>query len=191
MTAASRSKIVSSDQDLLVLVDSNDKELGTLDKVSCHAGQGVLHRAISVFLFNVEGQVLLQQRHPTKALWGGRWSNACCSHPRLHESASDAASRRVSEELGLTVDLRFCFKFEYQANWDDTHAEHELCSVFIGKTTQDPMVNDLEIQDWRWIDWDQLSEWVAEDCSKLTPWLKIEWRRLNQNAIWLEGMKNA
>ena len=96
MPNPSRSEIVSDDRDLLIVVNSDDEEIGTLDKVSCHANEGVLHRAISVFLLNSEGEVLLQQRHESKALWGGYWSNACCSHPRLHETTHDAAQRRAS-----------------------------------------------------------------------------------------------
>ena len=181
MPNISRSEIVSDDRDLLILVNSDDEEIGTLDKVSCHANKGVLHRAISVFLLNSKGEVLLQQRHESKALWGGYWSNACCSHPRLHETTQDAAHRRVLEELGLEVKLRFCFKFEYHAAFDGSHAEHELCSVFIGVVHEDPVINETEVKDWRWVPPQVIDSYLQEDHPKLTPWLKIEWEHLQKN----------
>ncbi len=191
MKTVSHSQVVSNDQDLLVLVDSEDQEIGILDKISCHEGQGVLHRAISVFLFNLQGQVLVQQRHKSKALWGGFWSNACCSHPRVNETPLDAAQRRVLEELGLSVDLRFCFKFEYHANFNETSAEHELCSVFVGKVDSDPVVNRTEISDWQWVDGDSVSHDVHNDRFDFTPWFKIEWKRLQEYPKMLKGMTHA
>ena len=191
MPNPSYSKIVSDDRDLLILVNSDDEEIGTLDKVSCHANKGVLHRAISVFLLNSKGEVLLQQRHESKALWGGYWSNACCSHPRLHETTHDAAQRRVLEELGLEVKLRFCFKFEYHAAFDGSHAEHELCSVFVGVVHEDPVINETEVKDWRWVHPQVMDSYLQEDHPKLTPWLKIEWERLQKNPELLKGIVDA
>ena len=54
--------IVSFDDEPLILVDSDDLVLGHLDKAACHEGQGILHRAFSVFLFDAQGRVLLQRR---------------------------------------------------------------------------------------------------------------------------------
>ena len=76
-----RFEVVSDDADLLVLVDEADREIGTLGKIACHDGAGVLHRAFSLFVFNPAGETLLQRRHRGKRLWPGYWSNACCSHP--------------------------------------------------------------------------------------------------------------
>ena len=74
--------IVSSESDPLILVDENDEAQGVLDKAACHDGDGLLHRAFSVFIFNEHGEVLLQRRAEGKRLWPGYWSNSCCSHPR-------------------------------------------------------------------------------------------------------------
>ena len=185
------SEVVSDDKDLLVLVNSNDEEIGLLDKVSCHVANGVLHRAVSVFILNSNGEVLLQKRHDSKALWGGYWSNACCSHPHPQESALDAATRRVGEELGLTLALEFCFKFEYQATFDSNHAEHELCSVFIGGADRDPVVNDTEISDWRWVPARVLDRYMLDENMPLTPWLRLEWQQLRASPDVLRRYTNA
>ncbi len=47
-----RNLVVSSDEERLILVDSNDREIGTSSKSECHDGAGILHRAFSLFVFN-------------------------------------------------------------------------------------------------------------------------------------------
>lgn len=174
------SEIVSNDSDLLVLVDSDDQAIGLRDKLSCHVGQGVLHRALSVFLFNERGEVLLQKRASQKQLWGDCWSNSCCTHPFFGESPQDGARRRVRQELGLDVELEFVYKFEYQASWTESFAENELCSVFVGKVTQDPNVNEQEISEFKWVSPEFLDDIVVQDDPVYTPWLKLEWPELEQ-----------
>ena len=91
-------RIVSSEAEELILVDGEDNETGYLSKAACHDGDGVLHRAFSLFLFDSAGRLLLQQRAATKRLWPGFWSNSCCSHPRRGESMEVATSRRLRDE---------------------------------------------------------------------------------------------
>ena len=59
--ATTKEEIVSFDSEPLILVDSNDQETGTLDKAACHDGDGLLHRAFSLFIFNDDGELLVQQ----------------------------------------------------------------------------------------------------------------------------------
>lgn len=164
---------------MLILVNSDDEVIGNLTKSRCHDGDGALHRALSVFILNGAGEVLLQRRHPDKRLWGGYWSNSCCSHPRWGEAMQDAAQRRIHDELGLDDELEFVYKFEYHARFGEAGAEHELCHVFIGTTLDEPVVNTTEIADWRWADPAQLDQDI--DQSIYTPWLRQEWRRLRQD----------
>lgn len=170
--------IVSFDSEPLILVNSDDQEIGQLDKGSCHDGQGILHRAFSVFLFNSKGELLLQQRHPTKRLWGGFWANTCCSHPRAGETLEIATQRRLEEELGLSADLTFVYKFEYHATFGDLGSEHELCHVFVGTTDEQPQVNPTEIAEIRYLSVAELDRELAEHPEQFTPWLKLEWQRL-------------
>jgi isopentenyl-diphosphate delta-isomerase len=171
--------IISDDRDLLILVDSSDEEIGGLDKEACHDGSGKLHRAISVFIFNRDGDLLIQQRHAQKRLWGSAWSNSCCSHPRVGEETDVAARRRVAEELGLETPLRFLFKFEYRSGYDEIGTEHELCSVYEGQVDCEPIVNTNEIQAWEWVSSPELNRRIEQTPNDFTPWLRIEWARIN------------
>ena len=170
--------IVSDDRDELILVDSEDSEIGVLDKESCHDGNGTLHRAVSVFVFNELGDLLMQQRHPNKRLWGGYWSNSCCSHPRFGEKTQVAAERRLYEECGLHVALEFVFKFEYSALFGEAGAEHELCSVFIGVTNTPPIINTTEVSNFKWQKPSLLDQKIENQPHIYTPWFKTEWAKL-------------
>ena len=167
-----------SSDEALILVDENDKEIGTALKEDCHLGHGLLHRAFSVFIFNEKREVLMQQRSREKMLWGQFWSNACCSHPRLGEAIDDAAHRRIKEELSLETNLDFLFKFKYQEQFKNIGSENELCHVFIGKCNQEPKVDSNEISDWKYLTIKELTCSIEENPSEFTPWLKIEWSEM-------------
>ena len=170
---------VSADSDTLILVDEADREVGHLSKGLCHDGEGVLHRAFSLLIFNGAGELLLQQRAASKRLWPLYWSNSCCSHPRRGETMEAAISRRLYEELGLRCPLYFLFKFQYQAQFDATGAEHELCSVFIARCTDEVRINRNEILGWRWISPEALqAEMTGRGAEKFTPWFMLEWARI-------------
>lgn len=177
-------QIVSSDSESLIRVNRSDEPLGFLDKSACHDGSGVLHRAFSVFVLNASGELLLQQRHQSKRLWPGYWSNSCCSHPRAGEQMEEAVARRLEQELGIQAEVEFIFKFEYRAAFKDIGTEHELCWVYVGQTEAAPVVNTSEIAAWRWVAPADLDTALEEDPESYTPWLKMEWARLRAtNAI--------
>lgn len=178
--ALTRSDIVSSEREPLILVDSDDRELGALDKSACHDGGGVLHRAFSLFVFNARRELLIQRRAAGKRLWPSYWSNSCCSHPRAGEAMSQAIHRRLQQELGLAATLRFVYKFEYEARYADLGTEHELCWVYVGRSASEPVINTTEISAWRWIAPAELSEELAARGHTYTPWLKLEWARLTR-----------
>jgi isopentenyl-diphosphate delta-isomerase len=103
---------MSTDIEKVILVDSFDNEVGTMEKMDAHRFGGTLHRAFSVFVFNAAGEMLLQQRAISKYHSGGLYTNTCCSHPRPHEDISDAANRRLQEEMGMSCVLQKIFSFE-------------------------------------------------------------------------------
>lgn len=173
--------VVSSETDALILVDRDDREIGTLDKARCHDGGGILHRAFSIFILDGRGRVLLQQRAPGKRLWPGFWSNSCCSHPRSGESLTVAIRRRLRQELGLECGLRQLFRFEYRARDGKRGTEHELCSVHVGHSDRDPEVNRNEIRAWRWIEPTALDAELSGRPEQFTPWLHLEWQRIRRD----------
>lgn len=170
-------------EDQLILVDEADREIGTLAKTAGHLGAGVLHRAFSVFLFNADGAVLIQQRAAGKMLWPSYWSNSCCSHPKPGENVEDAGRRRVREELDVDCRLAFLYKFRYQARFGDVGSEHELCYVYAGYPQGQFKADPDEIADHRWIMPDALTEEIAADQERFSPWMKLEWQRISREFL--------
>lgn len=171
-------EIVSSEQERLILVDAADREVGQLEKAACHDGNGIRHRAFSLFVFNPAGELLIQRRAAGKRLWPNYWSNSCCSHPRVGEVMAQAVVRRLAQELGLATQPQFVYKFEYVAGFGSLGTEHELCSVFLGRARTEPVINTTEISAWRWIGADDLDRELDLDDGRFTPWFKLEWTRL-------------
>ena len=48
-------------EEMVVLVDEQDNELGVMEKMEAHK-TGSLHRAFSVFIFNGNDELMLQRR---------------------------------------------------------------------------------------------------------------------------------
>ena len=170
--------LVSFDDEPLILVDSQDRPVGFLPKAEAHTGEGVLHRAFSIFLFNPQGEVLMQQRAVGKPLWPLTWSNSCCSHPRRGEEVEAAVHRRLREELGLEARVLYLYKFEYHARYRDVGSEHELCWVYAARTTGEPTINPTEVADWQWLSPEAMDAELEARPDAWSPWCKMEWPRI-------------
>lgn len=138
--------------EVVVLVDQHDVEVGVAPKLEAHR-DGRLHRAVSVVLFDDRGRVLLQRRALEKYHSGGLWSNTCCGHPRPGESVTDAARRRLRDELGIVgCDLTLVGDFLYRAELTDGLVEHELDHVLIGRWSGVLGPDPREVSETRWVD---------------------------------------
>src|SRR5947208_8010195 len=91
--------------DQVILVDESDQPIGTAPKLAAHQDGGRLHRAFSVFIFDSAGRMLLQRRAPSKYHFGGLWTNACCSHPRVGQTLNESARARLLHEFGFETSL--------------------------------------------------------------------------------------
>ena len=159
-------------KELIILVDENDYELGLMEKLEAHQ-KGLLHRAFSVFLLNDSNQLLLQKRALNKYHSPGLWTNTCCSHPRKNEKIIDAAHRRLFEEMGINSDLKPFTSFIYKAEFDNGLIEHEFDHVVVGSFIGDPIINQLEVCDWKWENLDLLKTKLKTNPNDYTEWFKI------------------
>jgi isopentenyl-diphosphate delta-isomerase len=173
-----KGRIVSFDDEKLIVVDERDNILGYKTKTECHQGDGILHRAFSVFIFNHQQELLLQQRAVQKLLWPDFWSNSCCSHPRQGERSDSAARRRLKEELGLEADLTFLYTFQYHARFGSIGSERELCAVYIGKSDEPVCYNRNEISTCKYVHINAMTSALQENPDIYTPWFKLEWQQL-------------
>ena len=165
--------------DAVVLVDEQDRPLGSAPKLAAHENGGRLHRAFSVFIFDSAGRMLLQRRAPTKYHFGGLWTNACCSHPGADCAVADAARARLRHELGFDVPLRELFSFVYRAEDPASGlTEHEFDHVLVGRYDGKPRPNPDEVDAWEWVDPQQLLADVRQHPDRYTPWFRLVLERV-------------
>ena len=162
----------------VVLVDENDKEVGTEEKMQAHLNGGELHRAFSVFVFNGKGEIMIQQRAKGKYHCGGLWTNTCCSHPRPGESTEDAVHRKLKQEMGFDIKLKEILSFIYRSEFENGLTEHELDHVFVGMFDGTPALNPVEAEAFKWVKPVELEKSIQENPGEYTPWFKIILRRV-------------
>ena len=137
--------------EMVILVDNKDNQLGLMEKIEAHQ-KAILHRAFSVFVLNDNNELLLQKRALNKYHSPGLWTNTCCSHPRDGESVINGGIRRLKQEMGFETELNFLLSFIYKAEFDNGLTEHEFDHVLLGRYNKNPLINTLEVCDWKWID---------------------------------------
>ncbi len=162
-----------SDDQKVILVDEKDREIGLEDKMKAHQNGAKLHRAFSVFVFNKNGETLMQQRAATKYHGALLWSNTCCSHPFPGEDVLHAAHRRLGEELGFDCEMMEAFSFTYHVPMDKGLSEWEFDHVVFGFYDGKVKPNRDEVETTKWVSLEELKRDVTVNPSRYSPWLRI------------------
>ncbi len=174
---------VNPKEEYVILVDEENKVLGTTPKATVHTKNTPRHRGFSSFIFNSKGELLLQQRAKHKKTWPLVWSNTCCGHPKLDEKTVESADRRLKFELGLKIDnleeiipdYKYCFtRYEVM--------ENEFCPIAVGFTDEEPKINPDEVEATRWIKWEDFLEDIRENPQNWSEWCIEEAELLNKNS---------
>ncbi|MEL0268811.1 MAG: isopentenyl-diphosphate delta-isomerase, partial [Euryarchaeota archaeon] len=152
-------------EELVLCLDTSDNVIDSASKLTTHYGEGSLHRAFSVLIFDSEGKLLIQQRSSDKITFPAVWANSCCSHPLdivgengdPIEGVIEAARRKLDQELGiprtLTDSWEFTHigRFEYKSRWDEEWIEHEIDHVLVVQADCEVDFNRNEIQAVDWL----------------------------------------
>ncbi|OZJ03833.1 hypothetical protein BZG36_04308 [Bifiguratus adelaidae] len=183
--------------EMCIVVDPQDNRIGADSKKTCHLmtniNKGLLHRAFSVFLFDDQSRLLLQQRASEKITFPDMWTNTCCSHPlnvpdELEEAdqigVRRAAQRKLQHELGIPYksapldQFHYLTRIHYLAPCEDPMwGEHEIDYILFikrGKAEDvDVKVNPNEVRDVKWVTQDELKAMFADKDIPMTPWFKL------------------
>jgi isopentenyl-diphosphate delta-isomerase len=163
--------VADNSADHVILVDADDRELGTMGKLEAHR-RGLRHRAISVIVRDGQNRLLMQQRASAKYHSGGLWTNTCCSHPRPDEDTPDAASRRLTEEMGFSCPISFLFVTHYRADVSNDLVEDEVVHVFGGRFDGAPNPDPSEVSDWRWMTPEETARDIEARPELYTVWFR-------------------
>lgn len=181
--------------EMCILIDENDKKIGADTKKNCHLNsnidKGLLHRAFSVFLFNSEDKLLLQQRSDAKITFPGCFTNTCCSHP-LHTASEleetdaigvrRAAQRRLEAELGIPMaqvppeEMTYLTRIHYKAQSDGVWGEHEIDYILFMQKDVELNPDPNEIQSHCYVSKEELKELLQKAKRNevlITPWFSL------------------
>ena len=158
-------------EEILILVDEDDCETGNAHKLLIHQ-QGLRHRAFSIFIFDQQGRLLLQQRALDKYHSQSLWTNTCCGHPRLGEQTHAAAQRRLFEEMGLTCPLKKVASLLYREQVSNDLIKHEFDHLFVGTSDTPPIANPDEALDWKWLQLSDIPGCIAAEPEMYTVWFR-------------------
>ena len=176
-------------ENMVILVDDRDREIGLEEKMKAHRDGGKLHRAISIIVFNSKGEMMLQQRSDTKYHSAGLWANTCCSHPLEGESAIDAAHRRLKQEMGFDCEMGEVFTFIYKTPVGSGLTEWEYDHVVFGLYDGKPKPNQNEVKDWKWVPVERAMADVKKNSGSYTGWFKILMADKEVSPKFMQGMK--
>lgn len=159
-------------EEKVILVNEEDQQIGLMPKMEAHE-KALLHRAFSVFIFNDNNDLMLQQRALNKYHSPGLWTNTCCSHQRDGETNIEAGKRRLQEEMGFVVDLQETLSFIYKAPFDNGLTEHEFDHVLLGKFNAEPVINLDEVAAWKWMPLEAVKNDISLYPELYTEWFKV------------------
>ena len=167
-------------EEQVILVNERDEQVGLMPKMEAHE-KALLHRAFSVFVFNDENELMIQQRALGKYHSPGLWTNTCCSHQRQGESNIEAGKRRLQEEMGFSTDLKDTISFIYKAPFDNGLTEHEFDHILVGIYNKEPKPNPEEVHAYKWVDLEELKKDMSENPDIYTEWFKIIFDKYYKN----------
>jgi isopentenyl-diphosphate delta-isomerase len=157
-----------------------------MEKLEAHQ-KGALHRAVSVFIFNKKGELLLQKRASTKYHGAGLWTNTCCTHPREAENNEDCAHRRLREEMGFETKLEERFSFIYKSEVENGLIEHEFDHVFFGVYDGEINLNPEEVEDYIFVALGNVSKDADQHPERFSIWFRIILEKFKEH---LSGMEH-
>jgi isopentenyl-diphosphate delta-isomerase len=158
-------------REALILVDEDDREIGTAEKIDAHQ-RALLHRAFSVIIWDSAGRQLLQKRAAAKYHSGGLWTNACCGHPRPGEQVEAAALRRLQEEMGFSCPLERLGLVRYHASFGNGLAECEIVHVFRGIHDGPIVADPAEAEGYQWCSLEGVRADIAAMPDRFSVWFR-------------------
>jgi isopentenyl-diphosphate delta-isomerase len=173
---------MTAPEELVVLLDEDGRRIGTAQKRTVHHTSTPLHLAFSCYVFDPDGRVLVTRRAMHKPTWPGVWTNSVCGHPSPEEDVADAVVRRTRQELGVVLeDVRLTLPgFRYEAVMANGVRENEMCPVFTAVTREPVRPDKEEVEDCRWVPWQQFAEDVLTGRWEVSPWSVEQVRMLTE-----------
>ena len=173
---------MNNQEEMLLTVNEDDEVTATMTRTECHEGDGILHRAITVLLFNSRGEVLITRRSQSKTLWPGFWDTSCSTHVYPGETYEQAGERRLPQELGIETKLTLVTKFLYHEQFEVAGSEYEMCGLLVGACDESIVANPQEVSEIQWIALPHSLQEIQQS-KEYTPWLSAALKQYLEYSI--------
>jgi len=139
------------------VVNERNEVIGQKTRGEVHA-QGLLHRAVHVFLINKRGDVFLQMRSHLKDVSPLKWDSSAAGHLDVGESYAACAIREVHEEVGIEITGT-----ELAAQLPaGEHTDHEFVELHIARHNGPVRCLPEEVPYGEWFSPEQITAWVTK-----------------------------
>lgn len=94
---------------------------------------GKIHRAVHLYLFDNNNNLLLQRRSMETDHYPGLFSISVTGHIEAGESSNTTVRREIQEELGINADnlrIDFLFSFRQDAEINPTYIDRQINDVY-------------------------------------------------------------
>lgn len=148
--------IPQKDDEIFDVVDENDEVIRQETRKEVHANN-LLHRAVHIFVFNKNKDILLQKRSSLKDNFPSCWDSSAAGHLDSGESYESCVVRELGEELGVEgVDTQKIAKISPSENtgW-------EFIELHLARHDGALRFPCSEVFAAEWFTMEQVREWVA------------------------------
>ena len=156
-----------SDSERFDVVDDDDQVIRQEERAVVHA-EGLLHRAVHVFVFNKAGELYLARRSHLKDSHPGRWGSSAAGHLDAGEDYADCAVRELEEELRVSPkgEMVSLLKLPASADTDREFVELFACRPAAGAKIR---THGSEVAEGRYFPLDLIDRWIDARPEDFTP----------------------
>lgn len=150
-------------EEIFDVCDAEDRVVGQAPRSVVHRNR-LLHRAVHVFVFNSQDQLLVQVRSATKDEFPNCYTSSASGHLSAGEDYLESARRELKEEIGLLAPLEFQAKFPAS---EDFAWEHTV--LYRARSDQEPSPDPVEVAEVLRLTLPELLQQLRDEPSKFSP----------------------
>lgn len=151
-----------------VLSDSGLRTGEILPRAEIHR-LGKRHRAVHLYMFNAQNELLLQRRSLTVDHGPGIFSISVTGHINASEFSAETVRREIEEELGINASqlkIDFLFSYYQEAVLHETYIDRQFNDIYVTRADIKPELihfDRSEVSEVKFVPFGKFQEMVANE----------------------------